>query len=460
MIPQPPPGQGPVDPQGAFAPPSAPGTPGGAPAAGGAAPAGYPNAAGPSGPYAAPNPAMSAGPSPSSPYPPGGPPAGGGWSPMQGAGMPGGPWMPPPQQRPGGPAPYGQPGPYGQPYPPPPGPPRRGGFGRSVFFLLLSLLLIPMIALSWLLVAGIFAAAFGPNPTDRIITTTVQDGDAQEEVAVIPLVGEIDESAARRIDRCLNRVQNAKNVKAVVLEIDSPGGTVTASDEIYRRIRRYKDDRADKGLPNQVVVSMKSMATSGGYYAACAGDYLYAEPTTLTGNIGVLMPRYNFSGLMQKYGVEETTVVSTGSKYKNAGSPFQPENERDKKYLQSLADAAFGQFKQVVKDGRGKKLTATPEDLFSGRVFVAQEAKDAGLVDNIGYPFDAYAYAAKLASLSKAKIVRYEEPPPSILNMVAQGRIPGTKAENSGATLNVNGVQVNAGPRTLDQFRTERLLYR
>jgi protease-4 len=317
-----------------------------------------------------------------------------------------------------------------------------------------------MIALGWLLVIGIFAAAFGPNPSDRIITTTVQDGDAQEEIAVVPLVGEIDEAAARRIDRCLNRIKDDKRVKAVVLEIDSPGGTVTASDEIYKRVRRYKDERAEKGLPNQVIVSMKSMATSGGYYAACAADYLYAEPTTLTGNIGVLMPRYNFSGLMQKYGVEETTVVSTGSKYKNAGSPFQPENERDKKYLQALADAAFGQFKQVVKAGRGKKLTATPEDLFSGRVFVAQEAKDSGLIDDIGYPFDAYAYAARTVGLSKARIVRYEEPPPSILNMVAQGRIPGTKAESGGATLNVNGAQFNAGPQTLDQFRTERLLYR
>jgi len=329
-----------------------------------------------------------------------------------------------------------------------------------VFFLLLSLLLVPMVAIGWLILLAIAGMAFGPNPSDRIITTTIQDGDAQEEIAVVPLVGEIEETAARRIDRCLNRIANSKNVKAVVLEIDSPGGTVTASDEIYKRIRRYKDDRADKGLPNQVVVSMKSMATSGGYYAACAGDFLYAEPTTLTGNIGVLMPRYNFSGLMQKYGVEETTVVSTGSKYKNAGSPFQPENERDKKYLQALADAAFGQFKQVVKDGRGKKLTATPEELFSGRVFVAQEAKDAGLVDDIGYPFDAYAYAARTAGLNKAKIVRYEEPPPSILSMVAQGRLPGTKADNNGATLNVNGAQITAGPQALDQFRTERLLYR
>ena len=348
------------------------------------------------------------------------------------------------------------------PMPPqPPGPPKRGGAGRALFYTLLTLLILPFGAMGWLLLMTIVAALVGSAPRDRVVMTTVRDGDAQEEVAVVPLVGEIDENAARKVDRILSKLEDEKRVKAVVLEIDSPGGTVTASDEIYKRIRRFKSDRSDKGLSNQIVVSMKSMATSGGYYAACAGDYLYAEPTTMTGNIGVLMPRYNFSGLMQKYGVEETTIVSTGSKYKNAGSPFKPENEQDTKYLQALADTAFSQFKKVVKDGRGGKLAGKPEDLFSGRVYTATEAKDAGLVDDIGYPHDAYAHAAKQAGLTKPQVVRYDEPQPSLLQMMAEGRLPGINATNAnggGGGVTVNGVELNS-PHALDQFRTQRLLY-
>lgn len=340
------------------------------------------------------------------------------------------------------------------PQPAAPPAPRRGKAGRAILFTLLALVLLGSLGLNALIV---LAAVFGSGPHDRLVTTTVAEGDAQQEVAVVPLVGDIDEAAARRVERCFNRLQDDKDVKAVVVEIDSPGGTVTAADEIYQRIRRFKRDRAAKGLPNQVIVSMKSMATSGGYYAACAGDYVFAEPTTLTGNIGVLMPRYNFSALMEKHGVEETTIVSTGAKFKNAGSPFRPETEQDQRYLQALADSAFTRFKKVVTDGRGSKLTGKPDELFSGRVFVANEAKDAGLVDDIGYPHDAYKYAATQAGLSEPNVVRYEEPAPSILSLLASGQVPSPKAA---AGVSVNGFEVNARPEMLDQFRTQRLLYR
>jgi protease IV len=215
---------------------------------------------------------------------------------------------------------------------------------------------------------------------------------------------------------------------------------------------------------------MRARATSGGYYAACAGDHVFAEPTTLTGNIGVLLPRYNFSKLMEKYGVEEKTVVSTGSTYKNVGSPFSPEDEtKAGPYLQTLADNAMSQFKKVVEEGRGSRLIGKKEDLYSGKVFVATEALKAGLIDQIGYPRDAYQHAAKVANLSKPNVVRYQEPTPSLLGLLSSrsvsdggsmGTSPAGASSDQPVTLEVNGTKVRVGPEALDALRTPRLLYR
>jgi protease-4 len=345
-------------------------------------------------------------------------------------------------------------------------PARRSGTGRRILTVLLVLLLLLSVGLNLILIASL-ALVSGES---GLITTTVQTGEADQQIAVLPLTGDIDERSAQRIDRYFTRIADNANVKAVVLEIDSPGGTVTAADEIYRRIRRYKDERTGKRLPAHVIVSMRARATSGGYYAACAGDHLFAEPTTLTGNIGVLMPRYNLSKLMEKYGVEEKTVVSTGSTYKNVGSPFSPEDEtKAGPYLQTLADNAMSQFKKVVEEGRGSRLIGKKEDLYSGKVFVAEDARKAGLIDEIGYPRDAYQHAAKVANLSKPNIVRYQEPTPSLLGLLSSRSVPdgglmGTPPAGGAAdqpvTFEVNGMRVKVGPEALDALRTPRLLYR
>jgi len=297
-----------------------------------------------------------------------------------------------------------------------------------------------------------------------VVMTQVASGDADQQIAVVPLEGEVDGAAADRIDRFLERIEENSNVKAVVLEIDTPGGTVTASDEIYERVLRYKQARKEKGRSDLVVVSMKSMATSGGFYAACAGDYIFAEQTTFTGNIGVLMPSFNFSGLLNKYGVEETTIVSTGATFKNAGSPYQPKQEQDRKYLQNLADHAFKRFKDVVSAGRGTRLTGKIDDLANGKVYVASEAKDAGLIDAIGYPRDAYAYAAATVGAKNPSIVRYQDSPPSLASLLpllgSRSNAGPASAAGGAGGVTVNGINLNVGPETLDRFTTPRLLYR
>jgi protease-4 len=412
MIPQPPPGQHPIDPQGAFSGrPSAQGDARAAAAAANPAPAPV---------YAPPGPQMMPSMVPHmmpNPMPPQMPP-------MQ---------MMPPQMMP-------------FPYPPPP-PPRRGGAGRAIFIGFLILLLIGSAFLNLVLLAGSLGGSGA-----GIQQQTIQAGGGTDKVAVIPLRGIIDTNTSAQFDRFLDTAEADKNVKALVIEIDTPGGTVTASDEIYNRIRLFKSKK-----PIPVVVSMASLATSGGYYAACGADHVFAQPTTFTGNIGVLMPRYNFSKLMEKYGVEETTIVSTGATFKNAGSSFRPESPEEKQYMQGLADSAFAQFKTVVTNGRSSKLKAKLEDVANGKVFTAADALTLGLIDQVGYLEDAQAYAMTAAGLSGPTVVRYQDPPTFMeLLMSSRSVLPALGAGGDGRSPAVN---VTIDQRLLHEMSTPRPLY-
>ena len=219
------------------------------------------------------------------------------------------------------------------------------------------------------------AASAGGNPTRSV---TLVEGASDNTVAVVPVEGLITEETAKQFDRFLTAAEKDKNVKAVVLEINTPGGSATASDEMYHRLDRFKTDTRDAGRTVPVVVSMGGMATSGGYYVACGADYIFAQPATMTANIGVIFPRFNVSELIKKYGVEETTIVASGCDFKNAGSMFKPEDEKGQAYLQGLVDATFTQFKKVVNDGRKSKLPADTSGIFNGRVYMAGEGLNWG----------------------------------------------------------------------------------
>ena len=362
-----------------------------------------------------------------------------------------------PGMMPPGPMPHGYMpmpnGPMPMPYPPPAPPPRRGGAGRAIIMTMLIVVLLGSIGLNLvLLVASVGGAAGHAGVTQQ----TVQAGNGREKLAIVPLKGIIDGNLSAQFDRFMDMAEADKAVKAVVIEIDSPGGTVTASDEIYHRINNFKTQRA--GVP--VVVSMGSLATSGGYYVACAGDHVFAQPTTFTGNIGVLMPRYNFSKLMEKYGVEETTIVSTGATFKNAGSSFRPESPEETKYMQELADSAFAQFRDVVSKGRSSKLKANMEDVANGKVFTSPAALSMGLIDQIGYAEDAQNHAKTAAGLSNPTVVRYYDPP-SFLQVLLSSKSEGIGAFASGGGKggNINVTIDSDLLRELTEFTTPRPLY-
>ena len=379
----------------------------------------------------------------SSPPPPTQPGAYGGVPPQGAGGPPPGMYPPPPMFSPPPPMMMMPPPGFGMQ---PPG--RGGGAGKTILLILAFMLLALSVLFNVLLLGG---SAMGGNSTLR---ETVAKGSDSAKIAVVPLVGIIDTRMPREFDGYLNQAESDEDVKAVIIEIDSPGGTVTASDEIYARLLRFKQN---KKVP--VIVSMGSLATSGGYYAACAGDHIFAQQTTLTGNIGVLMPRFNFSKLMDKWGIEESTIVSEGAKYKNAGSNFSPDNPEETKYLQGIADSMFTRFKDVVKTGRAaqlKKVNLKIEQVADGRAFTATEAKSMGLVDTIGYLGDAIAHAKQAAGLSNPHVFRYSSPPTLLDLFGANSSVP-PRSANGGVT--VNGININVDRKLLDELAAPRVLY-
>lgn len=259
---------------------------------------------------------------------------------------------------------------------------------------------------------------------------------ASDRVAVLDVHGLISNSRAASLigpegdnpvvmlKEKLDLAERDNRVKAVVLRINSPGGTVTGSDLMYSELQAF---RRRTGKP--VVACMLDMATSGGYYIACAADRIYAHPTTVTGSIGVIMITPNLTGLMNKIGVD-VNVFKSGE-LKDAGSPFRDMTERDRRVLQNIIDQMYERFFAVVRAARRNVPEEQLRGLADGRVYYAGEAKESGLVDEIGGLFDAVREARRLAGIDGRKIVvveyarDYEYRP----NIYAQAPLPAGGAQ-------------------------------
>ncbi len=221
------------------------------------------------------------------------------------------------------------------------------------------------------------------------------------------LMGSSENPMALIIEK-LNKAAKDKRVKAIVLRINSPGGTVTASDIIYRHILSIrKGDKQLKSPPKPVVASMMDVCASGGYYIACSADKIFAEPTTVTGSIGVVMMTFNLKGLLDKIGVE-TDAIKSGAK-KDAGSPFRPLKPDERKIFQDMINQFYGRFVNVVCVSRKMERNKVLK-LADGRIFTGQDAFKLGLVDKIGSLEDAIACAKQLAKVKSADVVMYHRP--------------------------------------------------
>lgn len=207
----------------------------------------------------------------------------------------------------------------------------------------------------------------------------------------------------------LRKIGKITTIKAVVLRINSPGGSIGAVQEIYEEVNRLKE----KG--KKIVVSMGDVGASGAYYIACAADKIVANPGTVTGSIGVLMSLGNMEELFRKIGIK-VEVIKRG-KHKDIGSLSREMTAEEKRLLQGLIDDAYDQFLQVVIEGRNFKKSKA-EKIAQGQVFTGRQAKDLGLIDEIGNFQDAVRLAGKLAGIpGEPRVIELPKPFPRILGI-------------------------------------------
>ena len=212
-------------------------------------------------------------------------------------------------------------------------------------------------------------------------------GSLGPKVAVIELSGVITD--ASEVLKALYSEARNKDTKAIVLRIDSPGGAVAPSEEIYNAVRRLKAEKP-------IVVSMGSMAASGGLYSAASASKIFCQPGTQTGSIGVIMQVPNFSTIADKVGVSMITIKSGA--LKDVGNQFRPMTEEDRRFLEEVAARVHKNFIQAIAEGR--KLSVDKVEKFAdGRVLLGSDAKDLGLVDGFGDIYDAAREALVLAKV-------------------------------------------------------------
>lgn len=239
-------------------------------------------------------------------------------------------------------------------------------------------------------------------------------GEGESKIAALPISGAITESADGGVfaaggatpDALRSQLQQAgddPDVEAVILEVNSPGGGVVPSDEMYRLVRDFKRE-ADK----PVVVSMGSTAASGGYYISAAADTIVANPSTITGSIGVIFNYTNFGEALDKVGVDPEPITS--GEFKDLASPADELSEAEREIIESQIQDNYDQFVAAIVEGRSLSEDRVRE-LGDGRTYSGEQAAANGLVDELGGIEQAAAEARELADIDRAEVVRYEESP-------------------------------------------------
>jgi protease IV len=236
----------------------------------------------------------------------------------------------------------------------------------------------------------------------------------------------------------LQKAAEDSSIRAVVIRINSPGGTVTASDIMFNELDTFK--RAAR-VP--VIAVMMDVAASGGYYVALAADTIVAHPTSVTGSIGVIMLTMNAEGLMQKLGVTASAIKS--GERKDMGSPLRALSDEERKIFQSVIDGLYGQFVAKVVSARKIPLD-TARTIADGRIYTAQQALELKLVDRVGYMDDAMAIARRAIGADEARVVVYRRPREYRATYYARADAPATGLD---ATLAQFGTAMGAGPRLL-----------
>lgn len=251
---------------------------------------------------------------------------------------------------------------------------------------------------------------------DQSLRETVVSGEGRNKILLLDISGPITSKERRgafsfqsevsivsRVREELEKAARDKRVKGLIVRINSPGGTVTASDIIYKEINKFREE---KKVP--VIACMMELATSGGYYVAVAAESIVAHPTSVTGSIGAIAVKLNAQGLMEKIGVVDETVTA-GDK-KDLFSPLRPATEEEKAIIQSMLNTFHERFKDLILQARPSLTREELNQLADGRVFTADQAREKKLIDEIGYLDDVVGMVKRKAGIDEARVVMYHRP--------------------------------------------------
>ena len=279
---------------------------------------------------------------------------------------------------------------------------KRTGW-RIFWGVILALSVLANIALFMMLIGVV--AVFATGQRGILTEEVIQKGPRTKKIVVISVQGIINSGQAQNVYQQLKVAREDKWVKGLIIRVNSPGGTVSVSDRIYNEIRKYRD-KTDK----PVVAFMQGIAASGGYYVSVACDKIVAEPTTITGSVGVIAGHFVLQELLeQKLGIQPV-IIKSGRK-KDWPSLFQQVTEEQRQYIQEkLISPAYERFVKLVADGRESLTLADVRDLADGSIYGAYEALDEKLIDKIGYLDEAIEQVKTLAKIKEAQVVEYRRP--------------------------------------------------
>ena len=299
--------------------------------------------------------------------------------------------------------------------PPPVGPPlgfgtnppaaRPSGSGWRIFLSIMLVLSVIANVLMFVMLIGLLAV-FATGQRDVLAEQVVREGPSRNRIAMVTVQGIIHGDLANDVYRQLKAAREDRRVKGVIIRVNSPGGTISASDQIYKEIQKYREE-----VKKPVVAFMQGVAASGGYYTSVACEKIVAEPTTLTGSIGVISGWFVVRELLEeKLGILPVTVKS-GQK-KDWPSSFREPVPEELTYMQDkLITPAYERFLQIVAEGRKESLT--PEEvrqLSDGSIYGAQEALEVKLIDEIGYLDRAVEMVKSMAGIDEAEVVEFRKP--------------------------------------------------
>lgn len=306
------------------------------------------------------------------------------------------------------------------------------------------LIAVPLVA-GALLLQGCAIVLADFNLFDRRpepLRETVVKGEGRDKIVLVDLSGMLTaeerettlglrrrESTVARVQQILEQAREDDDVRAIVLRINSPGGTVGGSDILYHQLRGFAEE---KSIP--VVAQVLDVGASGGYYVALAADEIVVQPTSVTGSIGVILFGLNLEGLLDKVGVRDQTLKSGDNK--DLGSPLRPLRPEERAILQGVLDSMHQRFIDLVRLRRPGISAGDMASATDGRIFTAQQALAIGLVDQVGYLDDAIAAARRRAGVSRARVVVYHRPSEHSENIYSLG---------SGGPVQVNLVNLDLG---------------